>query len=103
STSATPSISTTSTSATPSISTTSTSATPVPLKPAPVVCGNAPLNSGPGAGTSLATAGLWPWIASLQTNGVHVCGGTLVSLDSVMSDAGCVSSQPNASQWTVIL
>ncbi|KAJ8006782.1 hypothetical protein DPEC_G00110790, partial [Dallia pectoralis] len=54
-------------------------------------------------GTSLATAGLWPWIASLQTNGVHVCGGTLVSLDSVMSDAGCVSSQPNASQWTVIL
>ncbi|KAJ8006777.1 hypothetical protein DPEC_G00110740 [Dallia pectoralis] len=80
----------------------STSATCISLT-APVVCGNAPLNSGPAGGTSLATAGLWPWIASLQTNGVHVCGGTLVSSDSVLSDAGCVSSQPNASQWTVIL
>ncbi|KAJ8006790.1 hypothetical protein DPEC_G00110870 [Dallia pectoralis] len=87
--------------ATPSTSATCTSQTPPHMST--VVCGNAPLNSGPGAGTSLATAGLWPWIASLQTNGVHVCGGTLVSLDSVMSDAGCVSSQPNASQWTVIL
>ncbi|KAJ8006787.1 hypothetical protein DPEC_G00110840 [Dallia pectoralis] len=81
----------------------STSATCTSLTPPSVVCGNAPLNSGVDAGTSLATAGLWPWIASLQNNGMHVCGGTLVSLDSVMSDAGCVSSQPNASQWTVIL
>uniref|UniRef100_A0A8C6PMQ9 Zgc:100868 n=1 Tax=Nothobranchius furzeri TaxID=105023 RepID=A0A8C6PMQ9_NOTFU len=35
--------------------------------------------------------GLWPWMASLQKNGQHVCGGTLVSLDFVLSDADCFS------------
>nr|XP_029543713.1 polyserase-2-like isoform X3 [Oncorhynchus nerka] len=91
-----------------------------------VVCGSASssLNSHVGGGSSLATAGLWPWIASIQTNGAHVCGGTLVAVDSVMSDASCfsraltandhrtslnrdanhyLSSQANASEWTVIL
>uniref|UniRef100_A0A674ABE3 Zgc:100868 n=1 Tax=Salmo trutta TaxID=8032 RepID=A0A674ABE3_SALTR len=78
---------------------------PPTTTPAPVVCGSASasLNSRIGGGSSLATAGLWPWIASIQKNGAHVCGGTLVAVDSVMSDASCFSSQPNASQWTVIL
>ncbi|XP_071027494.1 transmembrane protease serine 9-like [Oncorhynchus clarkii lewisi] len=82
-----------------------TTTTPPTTTPAPVVCGSASasLNSRIGGGSSLATAGLWPWIASLQKNGAHVCGGTLVAVDSVMSDASCFSSQPNASQWTVIL
>ncbi|KAL0962754.1 hypothetical protein UPYG_G00344910 [Umbra pygmaea] len=80
-----------------------TSAPCVGLNPAPVVCGSAPLNTGVAGGTSLATAGFWPWIASLQLNGTHVCGGTLVTVDAVMSDAGCISSQLNASQWIVVL
>ncbi|XP_029491148.2 transmembrane protease serine 9-like [Oncorhynchus nerka] len=82
-----------------------TTTPPTTTTPAPVVCGSASasLNSRIGGGSSLATAGLWPWIASLQKNGAHVCGGTLVAVDSVMSDASCFSSQPNASQWTVIL
>uniref|UniRef100_A0A4W5PAV1 Zgc:100868 n=1 Tax=Hucho hucho TaxID=62062 RepID=A0A4W5PAV1_9TELE len=85
----------------PSVRTTTTPTT----TPAPVVCGSASasLNSRIGEGSSLATAGSWPWIASLQKNGAHVCGGTLVAVDSVMSDASCFSAQPNASQWTVIL
>nr|XP_046163315.1 transmembrane protease serine 9-like isoform X2 [Oncorhynchus gorbuscha] len=88
----------------PSVSLTTTPP-PTTTTPAPVVCGSASasLNSRIGGGSSLATAGLWPWIASLQKNGAHVCGGTLVAVDSVMSDASCFSSQPNASQWTVIL
>ncbi|XP_035656796.1 transmembrane protease serine 9-like [Oncorhynchus keta] len=69
--------------------------------PEPVVCGSASLNSLPGGG--LASGGSWPWIASLQTNGTHVCGGTMVAEDYVMSDAGCFSSQSDASQWTVIM
>uniref|UniRef100_A0A8C7MRP4 Transmembrane protease serine 9-like n=1 Tax=Oncorhynchus kisutch TaxID=8019 RepID=A0A8C7MRP4_ONCKI len=87
------------------LSVTCTTTTPPTTTPAPVVCGStsASLNSRIGGGSSLATAGLWPWIASLQKNGAHVCGGTLVAVDSVMSDASCFSSQPNASQWTVIL
>ncbi|KAM9412514.1 transmembrane protease serine 9-like isoform 1-T1 [Salvelinus alpinus] len=66
-----------------------------------VVCGSASLNSLTGGG--LASGGSWPWIASLQTNGTHVCGGTMVAEDYVMSDAGCFSSQSDASQWTVIM
>ncbi|XP_029582936.1 transmembrane protease serine 9 [Salmo trutta] len=87
------------------LSVTCTTTSPPTTTPAPVVCGSASasLNSRIGGGSSLATAGLWPWIASIQKNGAHVCGGTLVAVDSVMSDASCFSSQPNASQWTVIL
>ncbi|XP_024128745.1 polyserase-2 isoform X2 [Oryzias melastigma] len=68
-----------------------------------VVCGRARLNSGVLDGSSEATAGQWPWMASLQKNGQHVCGGTLVSSDYVISDANCFSGSPVASEWTVVL
>ncbi|XP_021429762.1 transmembrane protease serine 9 isoform X2 [Oncorhynchus mykiss] len=89
----------------PGFVTFSSSGTDSDLSVFSVVCGSASssLNSHVGGGSSLATAGLWPWIASIQTNGAHVCGGTLVAVDSVMSDASCFSSQANASEWTVIL
>ncbi|XP_029543712.2 polyserase-2-like isoform X2 [Oncorhynchus nerka] len=110
----------------PGFVTFSSSGTDSDLSVFSVVCGSASssLNSHVGGGSSLATAGLWPWIASIQTNGAHVCGGTLVAVDSVMSDASCfsraltandhrtslnrdanhyLSSQANASEWTVIL
>ncbi|XP_047184205.1 transmembrane protease serine 9 isoform X1 [Scophthalmus maximus] len=69
----------------------------------PVVCGNAPRNSRLAGGGLVATAGVWPWMASLQKNGSHACGGTLVSVDAVLSDAKCFSSSPTASEWTVVL
>eukprot|EP00063_Salmo_salar_P060908 XP_014035743.1 PREDICTED: transmembrane protease serine 9-like [Salmo salar] len=88
---------TTTTRSAPKTTTTTTTTT----RTAPVVCGSASLNSLTGGG--LASGGTWPWIASLQTNGTHVCGGTMVAEDYVMSDAGCFSSQSNASKWTVIM
>ncbi|XP_056144799.1 transmembrane protease serine 9-like [Lampris incognitus] len=75
---------------------------PTTTTPKPVVCGSAPLNSRIG-GRTLAGVGLWPWMASLQKKGVHVCGGTLVAEEFVMSDASCFSSEPDVSEWTVIL
>lgn len=39
----------------------------------------------------MSSAGVWPWMASLQKNGSHVCGGTLVSQDHVLSNADCFS------------
>ncbi|XP_042338534.1 serine protease 27-like [Plectropomus leopardus] len=42
-------------------------------------------------------------MASLQKGGSHMCGGTLVAVDSVLSNAACFSSSPDASQWTVKL
>uniref|UniRef100_A0A669F1S1 Peptidase S1 domain-containing protein n=1 Tax=Oreochromis niloticus TaxID=8128 RepID=A0A669F1S1_ORENI len=44
-----------------------------------VVCGQAPRNSGILGGTSDVTAGSWPWMASLQKNGSHVCGSLINS------------------------
>ncbi|XP_071321338.1 polyserase-2 [Trachinotus anak] len=71
--------------------------------PQPVFCGGAPLNSRILGGDSVATAGVWPWMASLQKNGSHMCGGTLVAEDAVLSNANCFSSSPTPSEWTVVL
>ncbi|KAM6957278.1 transmembrane protease serine 9-like [Aplochiton taeniatus] len=79
-----------------------TSAPPTTTTPKFVECGSAPINSPVGEGSS-TSAGAWPWMASLQRNGSHVCGGTLVAQDFVMSDASCFTSQPSGSDWTVIL
>ncbi|KAF4115908.1 polyserase-2 [Onychostoma macrolepis] len=70
---------------------------------APVVCGSAKLNTRVGGNSSLASPGVWPWMASLQFNGSHVCGGTLIAERFVMSSASCFTRSTNASDWTVIL
>ncbi|XP_048848239.1 transmembrane protease serine 9-like [Brienomyrus brachyistius] len=68
----------------------------------PDVCGLAPLNNGGSSGS--VAAGAWPWQVSLQKNGVQVCGGTLITRRYVMSAAECFNnSEPNSSQWTVVL
>ncbi|XP_041673433.1 transmembrane protease serine 9-like [Cheilinus undulatus] len=77
--------------------------TPESTPPAPVVCGQATLNSRISGGSSVAAAGEWPWMVSLQKNGTHVCGGTLVAEEFVLSNANCFSSSPILSEWTVVL
>ncbi|XP_067381059.1 transmembrane protease serine 6-like [Channa argus] len=67
------------------------------------VCGQVPLsNRLLGLGVKV-TDGKWPWMASLQKDGRHVCGGTLVNEDFVLSSADCFSSSATASDWTVVL
>ncbi|KAG5832012.1 hypothetical protein ANANG_G00286600 [Anguilla anguilla] len=76
---------------------------PSTTTPKPVVCGSS-LNSHVGAGSGLAASGVWPWQVSLQRKGSHVCGGTLVSEEFVMSASQCFSSpNPNPAEWTVFL
>ncbi|XP_056117659.1 polyserase-2, partial [Rhinichthys klamathensis goyatoka] len=79
--------------------TTAPTTTPVP----PVVCGSASLNTRVGGISSLVSPGIWPWMASLQFNGSHVCGGALIAERFVMSSASCFTSSNNTSDWTVIL
>ncbi|KAF5903228.1 transmembrane protease serine 9-like, partial [Clarias magur] len=71
--------------------------------PSAIVCGSAQLNTLSGTGSTLASAGTWPWMASLQLNGIHICGGTLIAQQFVMSSADCFSSSSNPSDWTVKL
>ncbi|XP_047214812.1 polyserase-2-like [Girardinichthys multiradiatus] len=76
---------------------------PIPTPTTAVYCGRAPLGSRILDGSSVATAGEWPSMASVQKKGQHVCGGTLVSMHYVLSNADCFSGSPNVSEWTVVL
>ncbi|XP_030649811.1 transmembrane protease serine 9-like [Chanos chanos] len=110
-TTTTTTITTPTTSTTPTTTTTTTTPTTTTIAtttPAtttsPVVCGSASRNNvGTGSSSSVASAGVWPWMASLQRGGKHVCGGTLVAEQFVLSSADCFSSSTNASEWTVFL
>ncbi|XP_028424056.1 serine protease 27 [Perca flavescens] len=65
------------------------------------VCGTAPVNTRIVGGKD-ATAGSWPWQVSLQGFGSHVCGGSLINREWVMSAAHCFSST-SRSGWQVSL
>ncbi|MEQ2227307.1 hypothetical protein ILYODFUR_036363, partial [Ilyodon furcidens] len=94
-----------STSAPSRTTTTSTTTTILPQNtaPRPVVCGHAPLNTRIVGGGLSVTVGEWPWMASLLQKGKHVCGGTLVSEDAVLTNANCFSGSLNVSEYIVVL
>ncbi|XP_059405740.1 transmembrane protease serine 9-like, partial [Carassius carassius] len=87
----------------PAIPTTTVATTTTTTTTTVALCGSAKLNTRVGGNSSLASSGVWPWMASLQFNGSHVCGGTLIKEIFVMSSASCFTRSTNASDWTVIL
>ncbi|CAJ1053336.1 transmembrane protease serine 6 [Xyrichtys novacula] len=56
-------------------------------------------------GGTNASEGEWPWQASLQMRGTHICGGALISSQWVVSAAHCFYDDRlySPSQWTVYL
>ncbi|XP_028397985.1 chymotrypsinogen B-like [Dendronephthya gigantea] len=45
----------------------------------------------------------WPWQISLRVNGRHICGGSLIKPDWVVTAAHCVQNNPRASGYTVVV
>ncbi|XP_078509277.1 serine protease 33-like [Lissotriton helveticus] len=68
-----------------------------------IICGT-PVVSSRIVGGQDAVDGTWPWQASVQVDGRHVCGGTLITNNWVVSAAHCYYGLNNAqSSYTVCL
>ncbi|XP_026118503.1 prostasin-like [Carassius auratus] len=65
-------------------------------------CGSAPLNTKIVGGQD-ASAGAWPWQASLHEDGNHFCGGSLINTEWILTAAHCFPSSPDPSVYTVYL
>ena len=65
-------------------------------------CGNKPYSARVVNGEN-APQHAWPWQISLRVNGRHVCGGSLIKNDWVVTAAHCVDRNPRPSGYTVVV
>ncbi|KAJ8347343.1 hypothetical protein SKAU_G00287440 [Synaphobranchus kaupii] len=66
------------------------------------VCGRPPLGNRIVGGTE-APEGAWPWQVDIQMDGSHVCGGTLITKDWVLSAAHCFPKSSPVSSYQLYL
>ena len=50
-----------------------------------------------------ATPHSWPWMVSLRYNGRHICGGSLIKGNWVVTAAHCVARNPSIGDYTVVV
>ena len=50
-----------------------------------------------------ASPNSWPWQVSLRSRGRHICGGSLVRPNWIVTAAHCVYRNPHPSGYTVVV
>ena len=66
-------------------------------------CGNKPYSSRRVVNGENAFPHEWPWQISLRVNGQHICGGSLIRPDWIVTAAHCVERNPRPSGYTVVV
>ncbi|CAI9538158.1 unnamed protein product, partial [Staurois parvus] len=68
-----------------------------------IVCGNRPsyASSARIVGGNISAEGQWPWQASLTFQGIHLCGGSLISAQWIITAAHCVYDLYFPESWSV--
>lgn len=65
-------------------------------------CGKRPVSARVVNGQN-ASPHSWPWQVSLRVRGRHICGGSLIRPDWIVTAAHCVYRYPYADGYTVVV
>ncbi|XP_029435069.1 transmembrane protease serine 3 [Rhinatrema bivittatum] len=68
-----------------------------------VVCGRRPKFMTRIVGGNASSEGQWPWQVSLQFQGIHLCGGSLITSQWIVTAAHCVNELFFPALWRVQL
>ena len=67
-----------------------------------IACGRRPSSARVVNGQN-ASPHSWPWQVSLRVRGGHICGGSLIRPNWIVTAAHCVYRNPNPSGYTVVV